>query len=210
VAAQSFLAEPTLRRCVLLDGLVATVDAPALSTRLSSARGFSTVRGDSGSVVAPWSSTIVLEDLDLLTPRGKSMIIRAVHEAAPLANVATGGSLSVAVGRRIYDPSLANEHHGEALRRGGPVLEFRSALDPRRAYEALQALLDAHPGQLPMVLASLSFTGTADRLVVHGVRAYTENEWLHDAPVGGVSRVLVVGEGVDRVALRREIALVRS
>jgi hypothetical protein len=138
------------------------------------------------------------------------MVIRALHEAAPLANVATDGSLAVAVGRRCLDPSIANELLGEVIRRGGPVIEFRSALDPRRAHEALQALLDAHCGQLPMVLASLSFAGTTDRLVVQGVRAYVENEWLRDAPAVGVSRVLVLGEGVDRAALRRQIALVHS
>jgi G3E family GTPase len=68
LAIQTLLADPTVRRRVLLDGLVVSVDAPQLATRLSSAHGLRAVSTGSGPIIATWSSTIVLDGLNPAHP----------------------------------------------------------------------------------------------------------------------------------------------
>lgn len=210
IAIQSFLGDSALRRTVVLDSVVSTVDAPALSAQLAGADELASFGGEVGAGLPAWTSTFVVDGLDLLTAEGKSRVLQALREAAPLARVVDGSApILEATGVRILDPLVTGERLEEAVQQGGPVIELHDALDGSRVDAMLKDVVGQQAESLQVFMASIVLEGQEGRFVAHGARSSVATGWVvgrPDAdPAPPTSRVLLFGQGIDLSAIRRDL-----
>ncbi len=219
---QTILSEPDLQRLADLDGVVTTVDAVSLSTRLALDLPFEDALGLQRLSVA--DRVLVARAIDL-TDDALGRVLRAVRTVNRFGYVAVPSvspiDMSALVDLRAWHgaPQLASARLEEPFVLGDEVerpvtvhCEVDGLLDPDAVETWFDQVIAAHGPRLLRLQGAVAVTGQEHRVCCRGVRSFavshSEDEHL-PGERSTRSVVAIVGYGLDADALRHEFESTR-
>jgi G3E family GTPase len=218
---QTLLAEPEMQRLVDLDGVVATVDARAMSTRLAVGMPFGDELEFQRLAVA--DRVIVSRAIDV-TDDALGRLMRSLRTVNRLGFIAapsiTPLDMGMLVDLRAWHgaPTLAVATMTEPMVAGDghlPVTvhcEVEGTLDPEAIDEWFDRVIAQHGARLLRLQGAVAVHGQEQRVCCRGVRSFAISHSEDEHPAGGRSErsvVALVGYGLDADTLRDEFASTR-
>lgn len=219
---QTLLAEPELQRLVDLDGVIATVDATALATRLAVGLPF----GDELELqrLAVADRILVSRAIDI-TDEALGRVMRSLRTvnrlgylAAPsltpldmavLVDLRAWHGAPVLGSSRLQEPMVAADGHL-------PVTvhcELDGLLDPEAVDEWFDRVIAQHGPRLLRLQGAVAVRGHEHRVCCRGVRSFAISHSEDEHPADQRSErsvVALVGYGLDADTLRDEFASTRA
>ncbi len=209
LAVQTFLLDRTLRQRVVLDSVVEAVYGPAISTLAAEIPG---PAPDANLHVgpSPWASDVVIEGAGRLTDDGARRVEAFLSMRAPLARLCRGDdALPRLTGAGLLVPAALPAILERVSRQGGPVVEIDGSLDSAAVEQVLRDLVKRHAPRLRLALASLCIADHPGSYTLHAARSVAATGLQVEA-AGDISRLLVIGDGIDPAAWRNELDGVAS
>jgi G3E family GTPase len=218
---QTLLAEPEMQRLVDLDGVIATVDARAMATRLALGMPFADELEFQRLAVA--DRVIVSRALDL-TDDALGRLMRSLRTVNRLGFIAapsiTPLDMGMLVDLRAWHgaPTLAPAAMVEPLVAGDATIpltvhcEVDGTLDPDAIDEWFDRVIARHGSRLLRLQGAVSVVGHDQRVCCRGVRSFAISHSEDDHPIDRRSErsvVALVGYGLDADALRDDFASTR-
>lgn len=182
IAAQTILGDPTLAHAVELDGVITVVNASSLFVRASSGMPIWPDRGAGEQVLL--ADRIVLNRLDLLTPKARDRVMELIRDSNRLAEVLEddGRSLdpSRILGLCAYRDAAAQAVaclHGKTgpvsqAVASGHLLEVAGDLNPERFDKWLMSLDHNMDRRLLRVVGVVAMSGEEKQVLCHRVGTF--------------------------------------
>jgi G3E family GTPase len=218
---QTLLAEPEMQRLVDLDGVIATVDARAMATRLAVGMPFGDQLDFQRLAVA--DRVIISRAIDI-TDDALGRLLRTLRTVNRIGFIAvpsiTPLDMGMLVDLRAWHgaPTLAAASLVEPMVAGDTQVpttvhcEVDGTLDPDAIDEWFDRVIAQHGARLLRLQGAVSVAGQEQRVCCRGVRSFAISHSEDDHAIdrrSDRSVVALVGYGLDAETLRDEFASTR-
>lgn len=215
LVTQTVLSDPDLQRLVELDGVIVTVDAVALATRLAVEMPFAGAFELHRLAVA---DRIIVSGADELTDDALGRVMRSVRTINRFGIIAAPALMPLDIGALVdlhawhgapmVGPANASEPLLVSPQDDIPMTvrcEVEGLLDPNAIGEWFDCLITKYGTRLLRLQGAVAVVGENHRVCCHGVRSYASrhSEVEHLPPHRSAhSLVVVVGYQLDAQSLR--------
>lgn len=196
---QTILEDHTVAHRVVLDGVIATLDATTTSTRVASQLPL--VGGDELACLAI-ADRVAVTASQLLTERGVHLVEQAITAHTACAQVLVPAVRPVSVVDLV---GLGAWRGLLAPRRTPCVVDLHATapLDPGALDRWCDELRDAHPGRPWRVQGVIQLAGDEHPVECVGVRMHLAGRPRRHHPPAATSRLCVIGAALDATNLSR-------